>query len=74
MLTNFLQFVKPICLPQEASNDSDKYDGELVHLIGWGSSSDIHGKASTLLKRADIKVFSQRFDFLFFFLSSSMYS
>jgi hypothetical protein len=59
-LFTYFQFIKPICLPTEASDDADKYDGDLVHLIGWGSSSDIHGKASTILKRADIKVFSQR--------------
>jgi hypothetical protein len=70
MFINFLKFVRPICLPKEPSNDADKYEGQLVHLIGWGSSSDIHGKASMLLKRAVIKVFSQRFDF-FSFSSSS---
>jgi hypothetical protein len=46
-----------------ASTDADKYDRELVHLIGWGSSTDINGKASTVLKRADIKVYSQRLVF-----------
>jgi len=55
--------VKPICLPKVASTDADKYDRELVHLIGWGSSTDINGKASTVLKRADIKVYSQRLVF-----------
>jgi hypothetical protein len=60
----FSQFVKPICLPKVASTDADKYDRELVHLIGWGSSTDINGKASTILKRADIKVYSQRLFFI----------
>jgi hypothetical protein len=60
VFNNFLQFIKPICLPEKPSNDADQYDGQLVHLIGWGSSSDINGKASTVLKRTDIKVYSQR--------------
>jgi hypothetical protein len=62
-LFTYFQFIKPICLPTEASDDGDKYDGDLVHLIGWGSSSDVNGKATTILKRADIKVFSQRYVF-----------
>jgi diphthamide biosynthesis methyltransferase len=32
----------------------------LVYLIGWGSTTDITGKASNVIKRADIKVYSQR--------------
>jgi hypothetical protein len=59
-LFTYFQHIKPICLPKEPSNDADKYDNHLVHLIGWGNSSDIHGKSSTILKRADIKVYSQR--------------
>ncbi len=61
---NFLQFVKPICIPQDPSNDPDKYDGDSVYVIGWGSSTDIHANYSTQLRRADIRLFSQRFDLL----------
>jgi len=61
---NFLQFVKPICIPQDPNNDPDKYSGHLVHVIGWGSSTDINAKSSSQLKRADIALFSQRLDLL----------
>jgi Trypsin len=56
----FLQNIRPICLPKEPSAEPDKYAGHLVYLIGWGSTSDINGKASNVIKRADIKVYSQR--------------
>ncbi len=52
----------PICLPQEPSDNPDKYEGRLVHLIGWGSTTNLQGKASDVIKNADIKVYSQRSD------------
>jgi hypothetical protein len=55
-----LKNLRPICLPKEPSADPDKYAGHLVYLIGWGSTSDKNGKASNVIKRADIKVYSQR--------------
>ncbi len=52
----------PICLPKEPSDNPDKYEGQLVHLIGWGSTTAFGGKASVVITNADIKVYSQRSD------------
>jgi hypothetical protein len=55
-----LQSIKPICLLQEPSNNADKYDGRLVTLIGWGSSTNFDGKPSARLRNVDIQIYSQR--------------
>jgi hypothetical protein len=55
--------IRPVCLPEEPSNDADKYKNDLAHVIGWGSSADANAKPSEELKREDIKVYSQRSDF-----------
>ena len=53
--TNCLQSIRPICLPHESTN-LEKYDDNLVHLIGWGSSQK-NEKASSKLKRVVIQVY-----------------
>jgi hypothetical protein len=53
----------PVCLPEEPNSDADTYKNNLAHILGWGSSADINSKASAELKWANIKVYSQRFDF-----------
>jgi len=52
--------IHPVCLPEEPSNDPDKYDEHLAHLIGWGAPADNNGRNSIELRRADIRVYSQR--------------
>jgi hypothetical protein len=64
MFLIFLQSIKPICLPQEASSNADKYDGNLVTLIGWGSTTNFDGKPSQELRNVDIQVYSQRLDII----------
>ena len=49
----------PVCLPESASYDVNKYDDKFAELIGWGSSH-IDGNANDILKRVNIKVFSQK--------------
>ena len=58
-LTTWLQSIWPICLPHEASSNYEKYDDNLVHLIGWGSSQK-NEKASNKLKRVVIQVYPLR--------------
>jgi len=57
-----LQFVKPVCLPNEPSDDPDKYEDHLVYLVGWGSTTVYHGKVSAVPLTVAIKVYSQRSD------------
>jgi len=51
--------INPVCLPEGISHEINKYDNDLAELIGWGSSQ-ADGKVSDLLKRANVKIFSQR--------------
>jgi len=51
--------VSPVCLPNEESFDVNKYNNDLAELIGWGSSVG-NGHVSSTLRRASLKVFSQR--------------
>ncbi len=51
--------INPVCLPEGISLDVKKYDNDLAELIGWGSSQ-ADGKVSDVLKRVNVKIFSQR--------------
>ena len=59
IMTIFLQFVAPICLPERDSPGSDKYKDDLAHLVGWGSSNPF-AKLSDKLQLATVQVFSER--------------
>jgi hypothetical protein len=64
----FTRAISPICLPEDVSYDVNKYDNDLAELIGWGSSV-ADGSVSNLLKRANVKVFSQRYEQVNLFVS-----
>ena len=51
----------PICVPDAYSDDADDLEGRMVTLTGWGVSSRGEFKASDVLKRATLSVYSQRY-------------
>jgi len=51
--------VSPVCLPDEVSDDVNKFDNDQAELLGWGKSTS-YGEVSNKLKRVSVKVYSQR--------------
>jgi len=55
----FTKLIKPICLPDSASDDIHEYDYHHVDLTGWGKNFTT-GIISKILRRVSINVFPLR--------------
>ncbi len=55
----FSEFISPVCLPDSASEDIDKYKNDYVDLIGWGQKNK-NGEISKSLQRVSLKVYPSR--------------
>jgi len=56
--------ISPVCLPEKINYDANKYDNNQAELVGWGSQTK-NGNPSNILKRVNVKVYSQRYALLF---------